>query len=273
MVSRRVGPRRLIGAWQCRNVAVTGLGTIDGRGGCGGQIDDIMGSEGHPQNLQFVACDGVTVRDVTLRNSGSWMQVYNACTHVLIDGITVWNHGNRTNDGVDIDGCEQVRVSNCAIDSHDDALVFKSTGPKACRHITVSNCVLRSNCHGIKFGTESVGGFEFITVTNCTVRTSACDTPRPPITGVALECVDGGSMRYITVSNIVVEDVYVPFFVKYGNRLHRCVDEVGHAVKADDDGPCRWGASKTLLLLASLAPRRAPWRRRLLAISTIRCGG
>ena len=89
------------------------------------------------------------------------MQVYEDSTNVTIDNINV-NHGNKTNDGLDIDGCrQQVRVSNCYIDSHDDALVFKSTGPVPCHVISKSvNCHLRSNCHGIKFGTESVGRFE-----------------------------------------------------------------------------------------------------------------
>ena len=225
IVSRRAGPRRLVGAWQAKHVAVTGFGCIDGRGGCGGQINDVMGAEGHPQNLQFIDCQHVVVRDVRLRNAGSWMQVYNACRDVLIDGINVWNHGNFTNDGLDIDGCENVRVHNCYIDSHDDALVFKSTGPKACRHIQVTNCQLRSSCHGIKFGTESVGGFEYISVTNCSVRASSCDKPRPPITGVALECVDGGTMRHISISHLMVEEVYVPFFIKLGNRLDRRLNE------------------------------------------------
>ena len=147
------------------------------------------------------------------------MQVYKDGSNITIDNINVWNHGNKTNDGLDIDGCQQVRVSNCYIDSHDDALVFKSTGPVPCRHIQVVNCQLRSNCHGVKFGTESVGGFEFISVVNCSVQMSADEKRRPPITGVALECTDGGTMRHIRIDGLMVENVFAPYFIKLGNRL------------------------------------------------------
>jgi len=231
-VSRRVGPRRMIGAVGCRDVAVTGHGTIDGDGGCGGQIQGPYGNEGHPQNLQLVDCTGVTVQDVRLRNAGSWMQQYHACTQVHISGISVWNHGNPTNDGLDIDGCADVIVSDCDIDSHDDALVFKSTGPSPCRDILVTNCRLRSNCHGIKFGTESVGGFERIRVSNCIVSPSRDPSPmpnypegRPVITGCALECTDGGVMRQIHIDGLIAHRVFAPIFITLGNRLDRRIEE------------------------------------------------
>jgi len=232
-VSRRVGPRAFVRAYDCENVAVTGLGMIDGDGGCGGTIDGPYGAEGHPQNLQFVHCRNVTVRHISLRNSGSWMQVYHACDKVLLDGISVWNHpGHHTNDGLDIDGSSNVKISNCDIDSHDDALVFKSTGPSPCRNIQVVNCHMRSNCHGIKFGTESVGGFENIRISNCIVSRSANPAPipghpegRPVITGVAMECVDGGTMRNLHVDGLVADGVFTPVFLKFGERLDRRLDE------------------------------------------------
>ena len=101
------------------------------------------------------------------------------------------------------------------------------------RHITVSNCQLHSSCHGIKFGTESVGGFEFIAVHNCSVWQSpypdACGHKhtgsRLPITGVAIECTDGGTLRHVSVDGLVVEGVYAPFFVKLGNRMDRRLAE------------------------------------------------
>lgn len=229
--SRRVGPRRMIGASQCEHVAITGLGQIDGDGGCGGQAKT-GGAEAHPQNLQFIHCQDVAVKDVSLRNAGSWMQQYHGCEQVRITGINIWNHGNRTNDGLDIDGCTDVRISDCDIDSHDDALVFKSTGPRPCRNIIVTQCRLRSNCHGLKFGTESVGGFENIMVSQCIITPSRQPDPmegypdgRPVITGCALECVDGGTMRNIHIDGLIADGVFAPIFIKLGNRLDRRLKE------------------------------------------------
>ena len=214
--------RSLLLAHRCENVAVTGFGTLDGAHGCREELE-----RDRPRVLQFIGCRRVAVRDVRLRNAGGWMQHYLWCDEVLIDGISVWNHGNACNDGLDVDGSHDARISNCDIDSHDDALVFKSTGPRGCRNIVVSNCRLSSNCHGIKFGTESVVGFENVAVANCTVSASRQPSPmdgfpagRPPITGCALECTDGGTMRGIRIEGLIADGVFAPLFVKLGNRNH-----------------------------------------------------
>lgn len=227
VISRRAFDRRMIYGCAVEDVAVTGEGTIDGAGGCADHSFK-RGNEGRPTNLQFVACQDVKVSDVHLRCAGSWMQQYLACEHVSIHGIRVWNHGNRTNDGLDVDGCANVRISHCDIDSHDDALVFKSTGPESCRNIVVEGCRLHSNCHGIKFGTESVGGFENIRIANCLVTPSRLADPmsgypegRPVITGCALECTDGGVMRGISIAGLIVENVLAPIFIKLGDRHDR----------------------------------------------------
>ncbi len=226
VVSRRAFDRRLVYAAGVEDVAVTGPGCIDGRHGCRGRISGA--AENQPNNLQFVACRRVRVTDLELRDAGSWMQQYLACEDVEIRGITVWNHGNRTNDGLDVDGCTDVRIVDCDIDSHDDALVFKSTGPAPCRDILVRGCRLRSNCHGIKFGTESVGGFEHVRISDCSVAPSREPAPmpgfpagRPAITGCALECTDGGTMRGISIDGLLVDRAFVPFFVKLGSRHDR----------------------------------------------------
>ena len=225
VTSMRPFDRRLVLAEHCEDVAVTGMGVIDGAGGCYGKIEG--GNEKRPTNLQFIACRGVVVRDVTLRRSGSWMQQYLQCDDVHLHNLRVFNHGNKTNDGLDIDACHDVRISDCNIDSHDDALVFKSTGPRRCRDIVVSNCRLSSHCHGIKFGTESLGGFERISIANCIVSPSTVPAKHPQfpeglpvITGMALECTDGGTMRDISISNLIIDTAFAPIFVKLGNR-HR----------------------------------------------------
>ena len=61
-----------------------------------------------------------------------------------------------------------------------------------------------------KMGTESVGGFRGITISNCVF-----DRCR----GLALECVDGGTVEDITVSNIVMRDICTaPLFLRLGHR-------------------------------------------------------
>jgi polygalacturonase len=118
---------------------------------------------------------------------------------------------NKNNDGLDIDGCRNVRISDCDISSGDDAIVLKSTLPLPTENVAISNCVLSTACNAIKMGTESNGGFKNITVANCVVY----DTR---LSGVALEIVDGGTLDGVCVSNIAMNGVGCPIFVRLGNR-------------------------------------------------------
>ncbi len=72
------------------------------------------------------------------------------------------------NDGIGIDGCQDVVIKNCDVISGDDALVFKTTSSKmACKNIVVSGMRLKSSQAGIKMGTESMAPFENIKISNC----------------------------------------------------------------------------------------------------------
>ncbi|MHC4104957.1 MAG: glycoside hydrolase family protein, partial [Planctomycetota bacterium] len=93
----------------------------------------------------------------------------------------------------------------------DDAIVLKSTSARVCRNVTVSNCVLSTRCNALKMGTESNGGFENIVMTGCSIY----DTR---LAGVALEIVDGGTMDRVVVSNITMNKIGAPIFVRLGNR-------------------------------------------------------
>jgi len=107
-------------------------------------------------------------------------------------------------------------MSNCYLDSGDDALTFKATAMRPCRNITVTNCVLTSTRATIKLGTESSGGFENILITNCAV--TAGDGEFAVGDAIALEMVDGAVFDRITVSNIVITNVRTAIFIRLGDR-------------------------------------------------------
>ncbi|MHC4727267.1 MAG: glycoside hydrolase family 28 protein, partial [Planctomycetota bacterium] len=187
-------------------IAITGSGIIDGQGASfkGPYLV-------RPYTIRFIQCRNVTVKDITLKNSPMWMQHYLACDDVRISGVTVRSVVNHNNDGINIDSCERVIISDCNIRSGDDAIVLKSTSARVCRNVTVSNCVLSTRCNALKMGTESNGGFENIVMTGCSIY----DTR---LAGVALEIVDGGTMDRVVVSNITMNKIGAPIFVRLGNR-------------------------------------------------------
>jgi polygalacturonase len=140
-----------------------------------------------------------------------WVQHYLACEDLVLDGISVESVVNANNDGIDIDGCRRVRISNCRIRSGDDAIVLKSTSPRPCEQVVITNCTLSSECNAFKCGTESTGGFLDIAVSNCLIH----DTR---LSGIALEAVDGGILDGVTISNLRMRNVRNAIFLRLGNR-------------------------------------------------------
>ena len=80
----------------------------------------------------------------------------------------------------------------------------------------MTNCITRTACNNFKFGTESAGGLRNVTVSNLVMLPREND--RPPISGISLEAVDGGSVEGVTISNISMQGIRVPIFLRLGNR-------------------------------------------------------
>lgn len=200
----------MIFAEDAKNISITGHGIINGNG-----LKNFLVSR--PQNLRpfmirLVNCRDVTIRDINLLEAANWTLHLLSCSDVNVEGVKI-ESGQRSNrDGLDIDCCQRVTVSNSSFSTGDDAIVMKTTAGLLCRDITITNCIISSLASGIKTGTESNGGFRNITVSNCIIK----DLPRH--TGIDLTTVDGGMLQNILVDNVVMEDVATPFFIRLGIR-------------------------------------------------------
>ena len=224
---------QLIYADRVSNVSITGFGTIDGRGSAFKKLS--WNDEGitRPHLLRFIECENVTVSDVTLRNSGCWMQHYLACDRLRISGIKIFNRNNYNNDALDLDGCHDVVVIDIIADSDDDGITLKSTSPRLCENIVIQNSIVSSHCNAIKLGTETNGGFRNINIANCVVHPSEDqssqffgDPSKRGTSVISLEITDGGTMENVHVSNIVAEGTESPIFVRLGNRARGYAKDV-----------------------------------------------
>ncbi len=222
----------LLHAENVENITITGRGTIDGQGEEPEFDASSLPHHGYrkrPYIIRFVSCKNITVEKIFLRNSPMWMQLYLACDDVVIHGIRVDSMVNANNDGINIDCCRNVRISDCYIHSGDDAIVLKSTGDRTCENVTVTNCVVSTLCNGIKLGTETVGGFRNISVSNCTVRKPGpeedWDRERRGLSAIALMIVDGGIMERVSVSNITARGMRSAIFIRLGNRARPVLPE------------------------------------------------
>ena len=136
--------------------------------------------------------------------------------------ITVFNHASYNNDGLDIDSCSNVTITDSTIDSDDDGLVIKSLSEHPCRNLTIARCTISSHCNALKCGTESQGGFINIKVTQCKIsspqHSHAIYGRDRGLAGIALEIVDGGRMENVDISDVTIEGVTTPIFLRLGDR-------------------------------------------------------
>ena len=243
-------PGNLIRALNAQNIGITGNGIIDGQGHAfwirtGDKITNHNIIFDHnrptPGNLiQLEACKNVIFENVTMRGSESWTLNLLACDEVMIRGIKIRNplHGNNT-DGIDIQACSNIIISDCDIYTNDDCIVLKNRHPKyyskVCENISITNCILTCLRNGLKIGTESLSDFKNILFSNSVIKSAkpgdelakvavsfmdpdSVEYELSPMAGIALESVDGANLHGVTITNIVMESVVVPIFIRLANR-------------------------------------------------------
>jgi polygalacturonase len=179
-------------------------------------------------------CHNVLLRDFSILKGGHFALLLTGVDNLTIDNLTL----DTDRDGMDIDCCQNVRVSNCTVNSPwDDGICPKSSYAlgyaRPTRNVTIANCFVTgcyqlgtvldgtwkkfptgARAYGtgrIKCGTESNGGFINITITGCVFE--GCQ-------GYALETVDGALLEDIAITNTTMRDlISPPLFMRLGARL------------------------------------------------------
>jgi parallel beta-helix repeat protein len=178
-------------------------------------------------------CRNVILKDFTIFHGGHFAILATGVDNLTIDNLKI----DTNRDGIDVDACRNVRISNCTINSpFDDGICLKSSYglgfARSTENVTITNCQVSGYDEGtlldgtfkrdykryshnsttgrIKFGTESNGGFKNITISNCVFDYSR---------GLALEAVDGALLEDVTINNITMRDITnAPIFIRLGNR-------------------------------------------------------
>ncbi len=195
--------RCLIFAKDAKSIAIDGYGTIDGNG------YHSNFKKKRPMLLRFLNCDNIHVNDITLINPAAWTSAWLYCNNISISGITILSRVNNNGDGLDFDGCTNVRVTNSNFDNSDDSICLQASQPdKPCKNVTVSNCVFSTKWGGMRIGLLSRGNIESVTVTNCIFK-DIQDS------GLKIQQNEGGEMKNMTFSNLVMENVPRPIFMTF----------------------------------------------------------
>lgn len=199
----------LLLADEVHNVSIVGEGIVDGN----------REKRGGPKLVALKNCRQIQIRNITLQNSPNYTISMLGCDGVVIDGITIFNG---LADGIDPDCCRNVRIANCSIESSDDSICLKASFSlgerRSTENITVTNCVITTRANALKCGTESTGDFKNIAFTNCAIFSQPSKWKRQPASGIAIESVDGANIDRVVVSNLAMEGVRTPIFLRLGNR-------------------------------------------------------
>jgi polygalacturonase len=218
------------------NVAIVGSGLIWGRGLSKGYGPGPVAEQPGVGNkaIALKNCRNVLLRDFSILYGGHFGILATGVDNLTIDNLTI----DTNRDGMDIDCCRNVRVSNCSVNSPwDDGICLKSSYAlgyaRATEMVTITNCMVSGSFEEgtlidatfkrfppeerifragrIKFGTESNGGFKNITISNCVF--DGCH-------GLAIESVDGAVIEDVSVNNITMRELYdAPIFVRLGARM------------------------------------------------------
>ena len=216
------------------NVSIVGQGMIWGKGLSRGSRDDVLPAGVGNKAISLKNCRNVTLRDFSMLHAGHFAILATGVDNLTIDNLKI----DTNRDGIDIDCCRNVRVSNCSVNSPwDDGICLKSSYglgfARSTENVTITNCYVTGGYQEgtlldgtykrfsagepaprngrIKFGTESNGGFRNIAISNCVIEDCR---------GLALETVDGGLLEDVSISNITMRDITdVPIFCRLGRRM------------------------------------------------------
>jgi polygalacturonase len=218
------------------NISICGSGLIWGKGLSRGEGAGPVAENPGVGNkaIALKNCRNVLLRDFSILHGGHFGILATGVDNLTIDNLTL----DTNRDGIDVDCCRNVRISNCSVNSPwDDAICLKSSFAlgyaRATEMVTITNCMVSGSFvegtlldgtftrypantdvdrNGrIKFGTESNGGYKNITISNCVF--DGCF-------GLTILSVDGGVIEDVSISNITMRDtVGAPIFLRLGSRM------------------------------------------------------
>jgi hypothetical protein len=200
----------LIFAVDAENVTVEGPGTIDGQGAQfrsptrGVPPPSGRGGADRPYHLLFHRCRNLRVRDLTLLESAFHSIRVIQSDFVWMQGLRIHNRVNGNNDGFHFISSQHVHVSDCDVESQDDACALFGS----CRRVTIANSTFSTRWSVFRFGG---GDPEDVVISNCVIyETYGCP--------IKMHFGPESKAQNILFSNLVMHDVTGPIAINLSDR-------------------------------------------------------
>lgn len=198
----------LIFAVNARNLAIEGLGKIDGQGlqfhspTHGAAPPSGLGGNKRPYTLLFHRCENLRIHDVEMVSSAYHCVRVIQSKRVFVDGIHIHNRVNGNNDGFHFISAEHVSISNCVVESQDDACALFGS----CRFVTVTNCYFSTRWSVFRFGGGQASN---IAVSNCLLhQVYGCP--------IKFHGNPGSRFENMSFADLILDDVTGPIHISAG---------------------------------------------------------
>lgn len=223
------------------NIMISGTGTIDGQGRRVFEDDNadhgfhecpLLVTGFRPRTSFLEDIKNLTVRDVTFYDAAFWTLHMAGCENVLVQNIRILNNDRGpNNDGIDPDCCKHVVIQGCILETGDDSIVVKATGPMwqkygDCEDVVIQGCTMHSRDSALKIGTETYGAIRNVILSDCVVKNCS--------RAVSIWSRDGGE----------ISDIYIHHIVGNTRRYADCPWRV-------DCAPRWWGKGEPMFLSAT----------------------
>jgi polygalacturonase len=215
----------------CRNIGITGEGTLNGQGQAWWKMDilksideiyamgesntpvseRVFGTEEaglRPSFIQFVNCKNILLENVSIKNGPMWTIHPIYSSDIIIRGITVNTNPGKSTDGIDIDSSRNILLEDSFFNTGDDAIVIKSGKDqdgrrvdKPSENIVVRNCSVINGHAGFAIGSEMSGNVRNVLVYHCNFQGSQY--------GIRLKgtLLTGGTAENIIIKNITMQKI------------------------------------------------------------------
>ena len=230
-------------AFEQRNIAITGAGTLDGQADAdhwwpwagGGRARGLptqatdrpallamasknvpvaqrLFGDGHymrPNFIQPYRCQNVLVEGVRIVNSPMWEVHPVLSSNVTVRNLRIATHGPN-NDGCNPESSRDVLIEGCSFDTGDDCIAIKAgrndDGRRvnvASENIVIRNCEMKDGHGGVVIGSECTGGTRNVFAEKCRMDSPQLDR----VLRFKNNSVRGGVIEHIYMRDITVGQV------------------------------------------------------------------
>jgi len=175
--------------------------------------------------IRTVESKNVLIEGIHIKGSPMWVLHPLYCENVVIRNVVIETFPGANTDGIDVDSCRHVRISDSYFDTGDDAICLKSgkdvDGRRVNRpteDVAITNCTVHRGHGAVVLGSENSGNIRNVVASNIVAQ----GTDR----GIRIKSgrARGGIIENIRFDNWVIEDTPYPA-IEVTNYYTRAPDE------------------------------------------------